>query len=237
MVSFFDISDYWETLKSRALFAFFFLASLLYFLHCVLCSYLFVPVLYSIHPTMLRTGLRLRANKMGARLCMAASSLRPCAFHTTRRQALYYFDHLPGDKSEKVSKGVQDLLGKLREETQRLGSQRAREVYDVVVGKCSSSSRPRTIVTNPMISFSVGGGIIGLATARELLARYPSMKICVLEKEANVAYHQSGHNSGVVRKRTLIVREFQLSLLSRFMQGYTISREQSWHILVYVGPI
>jgi glycine/D-amino acid oxidase-like deaminating enzyme len=77
-----------------------------------------------------------------------------------------------------------------------------------------------------MISFLVGGGIIGLATARELSSRYPGMKICVLEKEADVAFHQSGHNSGVVRKRTLIVREFQLIRLYRFMRGCTISRER-----------
>lgn len=37
-----------------------------------------------------------------------------------------------------------------------------------------------------------------MATARELLNRYPGMKVCVLEKEAEVAHHQTGHNSGVV---------------------------------------
>ena len=44
----------------------------------------------------------------------------------------------------------------------------------------------------------VGGGIIGLATARELLARYPGLRVSVLEKENSVAGHQTGHNSGVV---------------------------------------
>jgi (S)-2-hydroxyglutarate dehydrogenase len=44
----------------------------------------------------------------------------------------------------------------------------------------------------------VGGGIIGLATARELLARYPGLRVSVLEKENHVAGHQTGHNSGVV---------------------------------------
>jgi (S)-2-hydroxyglutarate dehydrogenase len=44
----------------------------------------------------------------------------------------------------------------------------------------------------------VGGGIIGLATARELLARHPGLRISVLEKESDVAGHQTGHNSGVV---------------------------------------
>jgi L-2-hydroxyglutarate oxidase LhgO len=44
----------------------------------------------------------------------------------------------------------------------------------------------------------VGGGIIGLATARELLARRPGLEITVLEKEEELARHQTGRNSGVV---------------------------------------
>ena len=44
----------------------------------------------------------------------------------------------------------------------------------------------------------VGGGIIGLAVGRELLRLRPTWKITVLEKEAAVGQHQTGHNSGVV---------------------------------------
>jgi L-2-hydroxyglutarate oxidase LhgO len=44
----------------------------------------------------------------------------------------------------------------------------------------------------------VGGGIVGLATARELLSRNPRQRILVLEKERELAAHQSGHNSGVI---------------------------------------
>jgi L-2-hydroxyglutarate oxidase len=44
----------------------------------------------------------------------------------------------------------------------------------------------------------VGGGVIGCATARALLAREPALRICLLEKEAQLALHQSGRNSGVV---------------------------------------
>lgn len=44
----------------------------------------------------------------------------------------------------------------------------------------------------------IGGGIIGLAIARELNMRFPESKIAVLEKEADVAYHSSGRNSGVL---------------------------------------
>jgi L-2-hydroxyglutarate oxidase LhgO len=44
----------------------------------------------------------------------------------------------------------------------------------------------------------VGGGIIGLAFARRLLESYPGIGVTVLEKEAAVARHQTGRNSGVV---------------------------------------
>jgi L-2-hydroxyglutarate oxidase LhgO len=44
----------------------------------------------------------------------------------------------------------------------------------------------------------VGGGIVGLATGRELLLRHPHLKLVVLEKEALLATHQTGHNSGVI---------------------------------------
>lgn len=43
-----------------------------------------------------------------------------------------------------------------------------------------------------------GGGIIGLATARELSRRQPGARICLLEAEPRLAAHQSSHNSGVV---------------------------------------
>ncbi len=44
----------------------------------------------------------------------------------------------------------------------------------------------------------VGGGIVGLATAYKLNIKYPDKKILVLEKEKEVAAHQTGHNSGVI---------------------------------------
>jgi len=44
----------------------------------------------------------------------------------------------------------------------------------------------------------VGAGILGLAVARELLARSPGLSLTVLEKEAAIAQHQTGHNSGVI---------------------------------------
>jgi (S)-2-hydroxyglutarate dehydrogenase len=44
----------------------------------------------------------------------------------------------------------------------------------------------------------IGGGLVGLATADALLARHPDLRLLLLEKEDDVARHQSGHNSGVV---------------------------------------
>ncbi len=44
----------------------------------------------------------------------------------------------------------------------------------------------------------IGGGIVGLATAYQLSRRQPDLSIAVLEKEAQLAHHQTGHNSGVL---------------------------------------
>jgi L-2-hydroxyglutarate oxidase len=44
----------------------------------------------------------------------------------------------------------------------------------------------------------VGAGILGIAVAREALRRFPGIEVAVLEKEASVAAHQTGHSSGVI---------------------------------------
>ena len=44
----------------------------------------------------------------------------------------------------------------------------------------------------------IGGGIVGLATARAILDRAPRTRLVLLEKETDVAHHQTGHNSGVI---------------------------------------
>jgi (S)-2-hydroxyglutarate dehydrogenase len=44
----------------------------------------------------------------------------------------------------------------------------------------------------------VGAGILGLATARRLLEERPGLRLVALDKEAEIATHQTGHNSGVV---------------------------------------
>jgi (S)-2-hydroxyglutarate dehydrogenase len=44
----------------------------------------------------------------------------------------------------------------------------------------------------------IGGGIVGLAVARELLQRQPGASLCVLEREDRLAAHQTSHSSGVI---------------------------------------
>jgi len=44
----------------------------------------------------------------------------------------------------------------------------------------------------------VGGGIVGLATAYHLTRDYPQRRVTIVEKESQLAQHQTGHNSGVL---------------------------------------
>ncbi|MYM64755.1 L-2-hydroxyglutarate oxidase [Pseudomaricurvus sp. HS19] len=44
----------------------------------------------------------------------------------------------------------------------------------------------------------IGGGIVGLSTAWQLQLAYPDQRVLLLEKEASLARHQTGHNSGVI---------------------------------------
>lgn len=54
-------------------------------------------------------------------------------------------------------------------------------------------------MTSPVYDFLIiGGGIVGLATSYHLSQTFPDKTICLLEKEADLAAHQTGHNSGVL---------------------------------------
>ena len=44
----------------------------------------------------------------------------------------------------------------------------------------------------------IGAGVVGLGVGLEFARRFPGRRLLVLEKEARVATHQSGHNSGVI---------------------------------------
>lgn len=68
----------------------------------------------------------------------------------------------------------------------------------------------------------IGGGIVGLATALRIKEEKPSLKLLLLEKENEVAKHQTGHNSGVIHsglyykpgslKATNCIRGYQMLL-------------------------
>jgi L-2-hydroxyglutarate oxidase len=53
-------------------------------------------------------------------------------------------------------------------------------------------------LSTPYGAVIVGAGILGLATAHELLQRYPDVRLAVVDKEEAPGRHQSGHNSGVL---------------------------------------
>lgn len=65
----------------------------------------------------------------------------------------------------------------------------------------------------------IGAGIVGLATALRLLERRPDLRLAVLEREAEVAAHQSGHNSGVVHAGLYYAPGSQKALLCREGKG------------------
>lgn len=67
--------------------------------------------------------------------------------------------------------------------------------------RSEANGRPRPTITSLRTSFDatvIGGGIVGLAIADALLSRFPNLRLLLLEKESDVARHQTGHNSGVV---------------------------------------
>ena len=82
----------------------------------------------------------------------------------------------------------------------------------------------------------VGAGIVGLAVARKLaLAGVP---VAVLEKEADVAGHQTGHNSGVVHagiyykpgsaKATMTRQGVALLKSTARIAGWSMTSAASW---------
>ncbi|KAM9294186.1 L-2-hydroxyglutarate dehydrogenase, mitochondrial [Gastrophryne carolinensis] len=88
----------------------------------------------------------------------------------------------------------------------------------------------------------VGGGIVGLASARQLILRHPNLHFALLEKENEIATHQSGHNSGVIHsgiyytpgslKARLCVRG--ASLLYEYCDSKAIPYKQCGKLIVAV---
>ena len=86
----------------------------------------------------------------------------------------------------------------------------------------------------------IGGGIVGLAAARELLLRKPDPSVCVLEKETGPGRHQSTHNSGVLHcglyykpgslKARLAVRGIRL--MTDFCREHSVAHEICGKVVV-----
>jgi len=90
----------------------------------------------------------------------------------------------------------------------------------------------------------VGGGIVGLSTSMALGERYPKAKILVLEKENQVAFHQTGNNSGVIHSgiyykpgsfKARFSREGCRSMV-QFCQEHGIDHEVCGKVIVATSP-
>lgn len=90
----------------------------------------------------------------------------------------------------------------------------------------------------------IGGGIIGLAVARELLVRRPGQKVLLLEKEPQIALHQTGHNSGVVHSGIYYPAGSEkaagclegVRLLGEFCDKHKIERKRAGKVIVATYP-
>jgi L-2-hydroxyglutarate oxidase len=90
----------------------------------------------------------------------------------------------------------------------------------------------------------IGGGIVGLATAFTLSRRQPGCSILLLEKEAELAKHQTGRNSGVIHSgiyykpgsfKAKFAREGSASMV-RFCQEHGIPHEVCGKVIVATEP-
>jgi L-2-hydroxyglutarate oxidase LhgO len=88
----------------------------------------------------------------------------------------------------------------------------------------------------------VGGGIVGLATAYQLLRARPGLRLVLLEKEAETAMHHSGHNTGVLHAgiyyrpgslRARLCREGKAEI-ERFADEHGIAYRRCGKIIVAV---
>lgn len=88
----------------------------------------------------------------------------------------------------------------------------------------------------------IGGGIVGLATGWQITQRFPNKSILLLEKETQVAQHQTGHNSGVLHSgiyykpgslRAINCREGKLAM-EAFCDAEGIPWDQCGKVIVAV---
>ncbi|MGA9382868.1 MAG: L-2-hydroxyglutarate oxidase, partial [Phormidium sp.] len=86
----------------------------------------------------------------------------------------------------------------------------------------------------------IGGGIVGLATGMAIAQKHPNSRILVLEKESSWAYHQTGHNSGVIHSgiyykpgslKAKLSHSGNLSMV-KFCQQHDIAHEVCGKVIV-----
>ncbi len=90
----------------------------------------------------------------------------------------------------------------------------------------------------------VGGGIVGLSVGMALLHKQPGLSLVVLEKEAQLAFHQSGRNSGVIHSgiyykpgslKARFARAGNRSMI-RFCEEHGIRHEVCGKVIVATKP-
>lgn len=91
----------------------------------------------------------------------------------------------------------------------------------------------------------IGGGIVGLATARALRERHPDASLLLLEKEDAFAVHQTGHNSGVIHAgiyyapgslKARLCREGLTETIA-FCKAENIAYDQCGKLIVATNPV
>ncbi|PPK99550.1 L-2-hydroxyglutarate oxidase [Parapedobacter indicus] len=90
----------------------------------------------------------------------------------------------------------------------------------------------------------IGAGLVGLATAYRFLQLHPTARVLIIEKEAAVAQHQSGHNSGVIHSG-IYYKPGSLKAINcingyadliRFAKEYGIAYELCGKLIVATSP-
>ncbi|UXI03476.1 L-2-hydroxyglutarate oxidase [Photobacterium sp. TY1-4] len=91
----------------------------------------------------------------------------------------------------------------------------------------------------------IGGGIVGVSTAWQLQQRYPDKTIALIEKEAGLSRHQTGHNSGVIHAGVYyapgsLKAEFckaGVAATTEFCRQHNIPVENCGKLLVATNPL
>ncbi len=111
-------------------------------------------------------------------------------------------------------------------------------------GFSSGSWLPASFMNAATVDIAIiGGGIVGLGTALALTERFPGYSLAVLEKEPELAAHQTGRNSGVVHagiyyktgsaKARLCVEGVRL--LTEFCREHKVAIDRCGKIIVAVS--